>query len=45
MKEKITRMIEENYVDDIEAENVRNMSNPDMLSIMQRKILVKFNNH
>jgi len=37
MKEKITRMIEENYVDDIEAENVRNMSNPDMLSIMQRK--------
>lgn len=37
MKEKILRMVEENYVDDIEAENVRNMSNPDMLSIMQRK--------
>lgn len=37
MKEKITAMVEENYVDDIEAENVRNMKNPDMLSIMQRK--------
>lgn len=37
MKEKIARMVEENYVDDIEAENVRNMRNPDMLSIMQRK--------
>lgn len=37
MKNKIRRMIDENYVDDIEAENVRNMSNPDMLSIMQRK--------
>lgn len=37
MKEKILRMVDENYVDDIEAENVRNMSNPDMLSIMQRK--------
>ena len=37
MKEKITRMVDENYVDDIEAENIRNMSNPDMLSIMQRK--------
>ena len=37
MKEKITRMIDENYVDDIEAENIKNMSNPDMLSIMQRK--------
>lgn len=37
LKEKITRMIDENYVDDIEAENNRNMSNPDMLSIMQRK--------
>lgn len=37
MKDKITRMIDENYIDDIEAENVRNMSNPDMLSIMQRK--------
>ena len=30
-------MIEENYVDDIEAENMRNMKNPDMMSIMQRK--------
>ena len=30
-------MIDENYVDDIEAENERNMKNPDMLSIMQRK--------
>jgi len=37
IKEKIARMVDENYVDDIEAENVRNMSNPDMLSIMQRK--------
>lgn len=37
IKEKITRMIEENYIDDIEAENERNMKNPDMLSIMQRK--------
>ena len=37
MKEKITRMVEENYVDDIEAENIRNMNNPDMMSIMQRK--------
>ena len=37
IKEKITRMIDENYIDDIEAENIRNMKNPDMLSIMQRK--------
>lgn len=37
IKEKITRMIDENYVDDIEAENIRNMQDPDMLSIMQRK--------
>lgn len=37
MKEKISRMVDENYVDDIEAENIRNMKNPDMLSIMQRK--------
>ena len=37
IKEKIIRMIEENYVDDIEAENMKNMQNPDMLSIMQRK--------
>ena len=37
MKEKITRMIDENYLDDIEAENIRNMKNPDLLSIMQRK--------
>lgn len=37
MKEKIQRMVEENYIDDIEAENIRNMKNPDMLSIMQRK--------
>ena len=37
LKEKIVRMVEENYVDDIEAENIRNMKNPDMLSIMQRK--------
>ncbi|MDE7345555.1 MAG: hypothetical protein K2N48_02305, partial [Muribaculaceae bacterium] len=33
MKEKIRRMVEENYVEDIEAENVRNRKNPDMLSI------------
>lgn len=37
MKDKIARMVDENYVDDIEAENVKNMENPDMLSIMQRK--------
>ena len=37
MKEKITRMIDENYADDIEAENLRNMSDPNLLSIMQRK--------
>lgn len=37
LKEKITRMVDENYVDDIEAENLRNMSNKDILSIMQRK--------
>lgn len=37
IKDKITRMVEENYVDDIEAENIRNMQDPDMLSIMQRK--------
>lgn len=37
LKAKITKMIDENYVDDIEAENIRNMANPDMLSIMQRK--------
>ena len=37
MKEKIIRMVDENYVDDIEAENLRNMKNIDMLSIMQRK--------
>lgn len=37
MKEKITRMVEENYVDDIEEENRKNMVNKDMLSIMQRK--------
>ena len=37
MKEKITRMVNENYVDDIEAENIKNMKNPDMMSIMQRK--------
>jgi hypothetical protein len=37
LKEKIARMVDENYVDDIEEENIRNMRNPDMLSIMQRK--------
>jgi hypothetical protein len=37
IKEKIIKMVEENYVDDIEAENIKNMKNPDMLSIMQRK--------
>jgi regulator of replication initiation timing len=38
MKEKIKRMVEENYIDDIEAENDKNvLKNPDMLSIMQRK--------
>lgn len=37
MKEKLTRMIDENYVDDIEAENLKNMNDPNLLSIMQRK--------
>lgn len=37
MKEKITRLVEENYVDDIEETTMRNMNNPDILSIMQRK--------
>lgn len=37
MKEKITRMVEENYADDIETENVNNLKNPDIISIMQRK--------
>lgn len=37
IKNKIAQMVDENYVDDIEAENVKNMENPDMLSIMQRK--------
>jgi hypothetical protein len=37
MLEKIEKMIEENYSDDIEAENERNMQNPDMANIMQKK--------
>ena len=37
IKAKLMKMVEENYVDDIEAENIKNMQNPDMLSIMQRK--------
>lgn len=37
MLEKIDRMVEENYADDIEAENERNMKNPDMVNIMRRK--------
>lgn len=37
MKEKITRMVDENYTDDIEAENLKNMQNPEMQNIMQRK--------
>jgi hypothetical protein len=37
MKEKIIKMVDENYIDDIEAENFHNMKDPDMLSIMQRK--------
>lgn len=37
LKEKISRMVEENYCDDIEAENDRNMKNPEMMTIMQRK--------
>ena len=36
MKSKITRMVDENYVDDIEAENIRNMQNPDMMSMKIR---------
>lgn len=35
--EKIEKMVEENYADDIEAENERNMKNPDMANIMLRK--------
>ena len=37
LKKKIEDMIEENYIDDIEEENIRNMDNPDMVSIMQKK--------
>ena len=37
LKQKILAMVEENYVDDIEEENLRNMNNSEMLSIMQRK--------
>lgn len=37
MKKKILNMVEENYVDDIEAENVKNMKNRDLKNIMQRK--------
>lgn len=37
MLEKIELMVEDNYTDDIEAENERNMKNPDMANIMQRK--------
>lgn len=37
MKDKIKRLVDENYVDDIEADNLKNLKNPDILSIMQRK--------
>lgn len=37
MKAKILRMVEENYVDDIEAENFRNLSDADLRNIMARK--------
>lgn len=37
IKEKILRMVDENYVDDIEAENSKNAKNPDLVSIMARK--------
>ena len=37
MKEKLFRMVEENYVDDIEAENKKNMKDPSLLSMMQKK--------
>ena len=37
LKSKITRMIDENYADDIEEENLKNMNDPSLLSIMQRK--------
>lgn len=33
MKDKITKMVDENYVDDIEEENDRNKSDPDLLSM------------
>ena len=37
MKAKIRQMVDENYVDDIEAENMNTAKNPDLLSIVQRK--------
>lgn len=37
LKSKITNMVEENYIDDIEAENAKNLNNPEMMTIMQRK--------
>ena len=37
MKNKIAQMVDENYVDDIEVENINNIKNPDILTIMQRK--------
>ena len=37
MKEKIIRMVDENYIDDIEAENSRNLRDPNLLSILQKK--------
>ena len=37
MKEKILRMVEENYVDDIEAENLKNMNDSVLAGIVSRK--------
>lgn len=37
MKDKIIRCVEENYTDDIEAENSRTLKDPEMLSILQKK--------
>ena len=37
IKEKLFRMVEENYIDDIEAENRRNMKDPSLWTIMQKK--------
>lgn len=37
LKSKITKMIDENYIDDIEEDNNPNNVSPEMMTIMQRK--------